>query len=108
MCAPPVDDWLAARRHAGRTEASPVASQRLRDFAVQRVQPARQRQLPGLCRLERRAGVWNVVAAPDFSLTLEDLVFPGDGLRGLRGDLDGARPTLGGGETRAEDRQASV
>ena len=55
----------------------------MRDFAVSELKLPDNASYRRYADLKRNAAVWNVVAAPELSLKLEDLVLPGRRLRRL-------------------------
>ena len=65
-------------------------SQRIRDFAVSELALPDNRSYRGYADLGRSAAVWNVVAAPELSLTLQTWCFPVVGCVGYRGYYDQA------------------
>ncbi|HSW06105.1 aminopeptidase [Aquabacterium sp.] len=88
--ARPVTDWLA-------DEATPAAlrerlklSQQMRDFAVRELHLPDNRSYRSYADLGRNAVVWNVVAAPELSLTLKTWCYPMMGCVGYRGYFDRA------------------
>ena len=60
-------------------------AQRIRRFAVTELQLPDNASYQRYADLQRRAVVWNVVAAPEFSLTLKTWCFPVAGCVGYRG-----------------------
>ena len=62
-----------------------LLSQRLRDFAVSELQLPDNGSYRRYADLQREAVVWNVVAAPELSLTLKTWCFPVMGCVGYRG-----------------------
>ena len=81
----PVADWLADSAASPELKARLALAQQMRAFAVAELglpdNPSYQRYAD----LQRRAVVWNVVAAPEFSLTLKTWCFPVTGCVGYRG-----------------------
>ncbi len=65
-------------------------SQQMRDFAVARLALPDNNSYRSYADLKRSAAVWNVVAAPALSLTLETWCFPILGCVGYRGFFDEA------------------
>ena len=63
-------------------------SQRMRDFAVRELALPDNRSYRRYADLGRNAAVWNVIAAPELSLTLETWCFPVVGCVGYRGYYD--------------------
>lgn len=91
QAARPVDDWL-------RDPATPPAlrerlqrAQALRSFAVAALALPDNASYHRYADLHRRAAVWNVVAAPPDSLTLQRWCFVVVGCIGYRGYYDEAR-----------------
>jgi predicted aminopeptidase len=83
--ARPVSAWLA-------DPATPLAlrvrlelAERIRDFAVTALKEPDNRSYRTYADLQRGAAVWNVVAAPELSLTLKTWCFPVMGCVGYRG-----------------------
>ena len=76
-------------------------SQRIRDFAVSDLALPDNRSYRGYADLGRSAAVWNVVAAPELSLTLQTWCFPVVGCVGYRGYYD-----RGGADTEASALRA--
>ena len=66
-------------------------SQRLRDFAVKELKLPDNGSYRRYADLQRPAVVWNVVAAPELSLTLKTWCFPVMGCVGYRGYYDRAQ-----------------
>ena len=81
----PVTDWLADPATPPPLRERLELSQRLRDFAVSELQLPDNRSYRGYADLQRNAAVWNVVAAPELSLTLKTWCFPLMGCVGYRG-----------------------
>jgi predicted aminopeptidase len=63
--ARPVDDWIAAADTAPALKARLELTRRIRDFAVDRAEAARQPSYRRYAAWTGPAAVWNVVAAPD-------------------------------------------
>ena len=81
----------------------------MRDFAVQRAEAARQRQLPPLCRPAARApwcGTW--WPRPSCRCTLKTWCFPVMGCVGYRGYFDRAEADALAAQLRAEGWEVSV
>lgn len=83
--AEPIDDWVA------RTDIPPALRERLqlaqhaRAFAVAELGLPDNASYRRYADLKRPAAVWNVVAAPPYSLTLHTWCFPVTGCIGYRG-----------------------
>ena len=93
--ARPIDDWLEDANAPERLKARLALSRGIRDFAVRELRLPDNPSYRRYADLQRRAVVWNVVAAPAYSLTLQQSCFPITGCVGYRGYFDE-------GEARAE------
>ena len=104
----PVADWLADDSTAAPLRERLQLSQRLRDFAVSELKLPDNASYRRYADLQRGAVVWNVVAAPELSLTLKTWCFPIMGCVGYRGYFgrDGAE-TLAA-QLRAEGWEVGV
>ena len=83
--ARPVDDWLADPQTPPSLRERLVLAQRIRHFAASELALPDNPSYRRFADLQRRAVVWNVVAAPEFSLTLKTWCFPVLGCVGYRG-----------------------
>ncbi len=83
--AKPVQDWLDDAALPDNTKRRVELSQRIRDFASSELLLPNNASYRRYADLKRRAAVWNVVAAPEFSLTLHTWCFPVVGCVGYRG-----------------------
>ncbi len=83
--AKPVKDWLGDAATPENTKRRLELSQRIRDFASRELLLPDNVSYRRYADLKRRAAVWNVVAAPQFSLTLHTWCFPVVGCVGYRG-----------------------
>ncbi|MBI2749566.1 MAG: aminopeptidase [Burkholderiales bacterium] len=108
QAARPVDDWLG-------DDSTPLAlKQRLqlaraiRRFAVSALHLPDNASYHRYAQLQRRAVVWNVVAAPAYSLTLKTWCFPVTGCVGYRGYFDEHDAQAQATELRAQGLEASV
>jgi predicted aminopeptidase len=81
----PVDDWLADPATPAALRERLQLSQRLRDFATTELGLPDNASYRRYADLGRSAVVWNVAAAPEFSLTLHTWCFPVAGCVGYRG-----------------------
>jgi len=106
--ARPAQDWLS-------DEATPAAlrdrlqlAQRLRDFAVAELKLPDNRSYRSYADLGRPYAVWNVVAAPELSLTLQTWCFPVMGCVGYRGYFDAKAAEAMAGQLRERALEVSV
>ena len=90
QAARPVDDWLASAQTPERLKERLALSQRIRAFAVTELALPDNASYHRYADLQRRAAVYNVVAAPPLSLTLQTWCFPIAGCVGYRGYFDEA------------------
>ena len=81
----PVQDWLGDANTPDNTKRRLELSQRIRDYASDQLMLPDNASYRRYADLRRRAAVWNVVAAPEFSLTLNTWCFPVVGCVGYRG-----------------------
>lgn len=85
LAARPIEQWLADQSVAPALKQRLLLAQRIRSFAVTELQLPDNASYHSYADLQRRAVVWNVVVAPEFSLTLETWCFPMVGCVGYRG-----------------------
>jgi predicted aminopeptidase len=85
QAARPADQWLADETVAPALKQRLVLAQRIRSFAASELKLPDNASYHAYADLRRRAAVWNVVAAPEFSLTLKTWCFPVAGCVGYRG-----------------------
>ena len=83
--ARPMNDWLADTQTPEPLKARLAMSQRIRSFAVAELKLPDNASYQRYADLRRSAVVWNVVAAPELSLTLNTWCFPVVGCVGYRG-----------------------
>jgi predicted aminopeptidase len=85
QAARPVDQWLADEHVAPTLKQRLALAQRMRRFAVTELKLPDNASYQRYADLQRRFVVWNVVAAPELSLTLKTWCFPVTGCVGYRG-----------------------
>lgn len=83
--ARPVGDWLADAATPAGVRQRLEQAQRMRRFAVEQLALPDNASYTRYADLQRRAVVWNVVAAPPYELTLRQWCFPVTGCVGYRG-----------------------
>ncbi|CAN5882774.1 aminopeptidase [soil metagenome] len=88
--ARPFPDWLADPATTPALKAKLELTQRIRRFAVTDLGLPDNRSYTGYADLHRPAAIWNVVAAPAYSLKLKTWCFPVAGCVGYRGYYDEA------------------
>jgi predicted aminopeptidase len=111
-------DLLHRARPVADVEADPATaaplkerlqlSQRLRDFAVSELKLPDNNSYRRYADLQREAVVWNVVAAPELSLTLKTWCFPVMGCVGYRGYFQQAAADEEAAALKAEGLEVSV
>ena len=88
--ARPVEAWLAEPDLSPGLRQRLLLSQRMRDFAVSDLHLPDNSSYRRYADLGRKAVVWNVVATPELSLTLQTWCFPVMGCVGYRGYFEQA------------------
>lgn len=88
--ARPLDDWLADARTPAQLKTRLALAQRIRGFAVTELKLPDNASYHRYADLQRKAAVWTVAAAPEFSLTLKTWCFPVAGCVGYRGYFNAA------------------
>ncbi len=106
--ARPVPAWLADAQTKPALKERLELSQRMRDFAVKELALPDNASYRRYADLPRRAAVWNVVAAPELSLTLQRWCFPVVGCVGYRGYFDRDAAEAFAAELRAKGKEVSV
>ena len=106
--ARPVSDWLADDSTPAPLKERLVLSQRIRDFAVVELKEPDNASYRRYANLQRSAVVWNVVAAPELSLTLQTWCFPVVGCVGYRGYYERAQADAFAASLQAAGQEVSV
>jgi predicted aminopeptidase len=106
--AKPVPEWLDDAETPAGLRARLELSQRMRDFAVSELKEPDNASYRRYADLKRSAAVWNVVAAPELSLTLKTWCFPVVGCVGYRGYYNQAEANAFADGLRAEGLEVSV
>lgn len=83
--AKPVATWLADDQLNPAVRQRLLLAQQMRSFSVTELHLPDNASYHRYADLQRRSVVWNVVAAPEFSLTLKTWCFPVAGCVGYRG-----------------------
>lgn len=91
QAARPVDEWVSEPQTPERVRARLALSRRIRDFASRELKLPDNPSYKRYADLGRRAAVYNVTAAPAYSLELKTWCFPVTGCVGYRGYYDEAR-----------------
>ena len=106
--ARPVADWLSDAQTPLDLRQRLQLTQKMRDFAVAELKLPDNSSYRQFADLGRTAAVWNVVAAPELSLTLKTWCFPLMGCVGYRGYFDQAQATALAEQLRGQGLEASV
>ena len=85
QAARPIPQWLADEHVSPAVKQRLQLAQRIRQFSVDELHLPDNESYRRFADLKRRAVVWNVVAAPEFSLTLHTWCFPVVGCVTYRG-----------------------
>ncbi len=106
--ARPIDDWLADPATPAPLRERLQLAQRMRAFAVTELKLPDNGSYHRYADLNRNAAVWNVVAAPELSLTLKTWCYPVMGCAGYRGYYRREPADELAGELRTEGWETSV
>lgn len=104
----PIADWLADPRTDGALSERLVIAQSIRNWAVAELKLPDSGSYRRYAELDRPAAVWNVVAAPELSLTLKTWCFPVLGCVGYRGYYERAEADALATSLRADGLEAGV
>jgi predicted aminopeptidase len=108
QAARPVDEWLADVQTPEKLKARLTLTQKIRNFAVSELKLPDNASYQRYAHLQRKAVVWNVVAAPKLSLKLKTWCFPVAGCVGYRGYFSEAEAKLEAESLKAQDLEVSV
>ena len=86
--ARPVDDWIGDPAAPERLKSRLELAKRIRNYAVSELKLPDNPSYRRFADLHRPAAIWNVVAAPRYSLTLKNWCFPVTGCVTYRGYYD--------------------
>ncbi len=106
--ARPVDDWLADPATPAALRERLRLAQQMREFAVRELALPDNASYRRFADLGRPAAVWNVVAAPELSLTLKTWCYPVMGCVGYRGYFQRDAAEAEGQRQRAAGLEVSV
>ena len=106
--ARPVSDWIADPTTPEVLRERLELAQRMREFAVRELALPDNASYRRYAALGRPAVVWNVVAAPELSLTLKTWCYPILGCAGYRGYFERAPAEALARELRAQGWETSV
>jgi predicted aminopeptidase len=106
--ARPVRELVAEPQLNPRLRDRLVLSQRIRDFAIGTLKLPDNPSYRRYADLHRSAAVWNVTAAPGFSLELKTWCFPVTGCVGYRGYYDEAKARAEAADLAQQGYEVSV
>ena len=106
--ARPVEDWISGEGAPDRLKGRLALSQRIRDFAVAELKLPDNPSYRRYADLHRTAVVWNVVAAPAYSVTLKNWCFPVTGCVTYKGYFDEAQARAEAAELTAQGYESNV
>ena len=106
--ARPVEQWVADPTTPASLRERLLLTQRLRAFAVDELKLPDNASYRRFAELDRSAVVWNVVATPELSLTLQTWCFPVMGCVGYRGYFQRAPADQLAADLRAQGLEVSV
>lgn len=108
QAARPIDDWLADAQTPAQLKDRLALAQRIRSFAVTELKLPANASYHRYADLHRGAAVWNLVAAPEFSLTLKTWCFPVAGCVGYRGYFSEAQASAEATQLKAQGFEVGV
>ena len=108
QAARPVDDWLTDNSTPPALRQRLLLARDIRRFAVNHLHLPDNASYQRYANLQRRAVVWNVVAAPPYSLTLKTWCFPVTGCVGYRGYFEEQEAKREADSLREQGLEASV
>lgn len=108
QAARPVGDWVREPDTPERVRAKLELSQRIRNFASRELKLPDNPSYRRYADLHRTAAVYNVTAAPEFSLELKTWCFPVTGCVGYRGYYDQAAARAEAGALRQQGFETNV
>lgn len=106
--ARPIPAWVADPATPATLRERLLLSQRMRDFAVTELRLPDNGSYRRYADLGRAAAVWNVVAAPELSLSLQTWCYPVVGCVGYRGYFDRAAADQAAEPLRAQGLEVLV
>jgi predicted aminopeptidase len=106
--ARPVEEWLGSGEAPARLKERLALSQRIRSYAVTELKLPDNPSYRRYADLHRGAVVWNVVAAPAYSVTLKNWCFPVTGCVTYRGYFDEALARADAAELTAQGYESNV
>ena len=106
--ARPVGEWLDNNQTPERLKERLALSQRIRNFAVTELKLPDNPSYRRYADLHRTAVIWNVVAAPRYSIKLKESCFPVTGCVGYRGYFNEVKAREEAARLRSEGYEASV
>lgn len=106
--ARPVEQWLSDEHTPAALRQRLQLAQRMRSFSVSDLGLPDNASYTSYADLQRSAVVWNVVAAPAFSLTLKTWCFPVAGCIGYKGYFEEKQAQAESRRLQTQDLETSV
>jgi predicted aminopeptidase len=106
--AKPVEAWMADPKAPERLKERLALSQRIRSYAVTELKLPDNASYRRYADLHRTAVVWNVVAAPAYSVTLKSWCFPVTGCVSYRGYFDEAQARADAADLAGQGYESNV
>jgi predicted aminopeptidase len=106
--ARPVEDWLGDAQTPERLKTRLALSQRIRSYAAKELKLPDNPSYRRYADLQRSAVVWNVVAAPPYSVTLKNWCFPVTGCVSYHGYFDEALARAEAAQLSGEGLESNV
>ncbi len=106
--ARPVEDWMADAQAPQRLKDRLALSQRIRSYAVTELKLPDNPSYRRYADIQRSAVVWNVVAAPAYSVELRSWCFPVTGCVTYRGYFDEAQARADADQLTTEGFESNV
>ena len=106
--ARPVEDWIADAQAPQRLKDRLALAQRIRRYAVTQLKLPDNASYHRYADLHRSAVVWNVVAAPAYSVTLKTWCFPVTGCVSYRGYFEEAQARADAAQLANEGFESNV
>lgn len=108
QAARPIEQWLGSAQTPANLKQRLALAQDIRRFSIEQLHLPDNASYQRFANLQRRYVVWNVVAAPEFSLTLRTWCFPVAGCVGYRGYFEEADAQSLAASLRAQGLEVSV
>ena len=108
QAARPIEQWLADEKASAALKQRLLLARRIRKFAVEEIRLPDNASYTRYAALQRPFAVWNVVAAPELSLSLKTWCFPVAGCVAYRGYFEQTEAQAQGQALQAQGLEVSV